>query len=378
MGRGNEETPREGMTSKVQSEKDIYFIKKTFSLARKGEGTTTPNPLVGALLVKNQKIISYGYHRQAGEFHAEIKALGAAKESLRGATLYVNLEPCCHFGRTPPCVDEIIKRGIKRVVIAVADPNPKVKGKSIKKLRKAGVQVEVGISKDEACSLNEIFFKNMKKKEPFVIAKVAQSLDGKIATSEGVSQWITSSLSRKFAKSLRDKYDCILIGANTLRKDDPHLNGLKKIPYKAVISSSLNLPLDSYLLQNNPHKVIIFTADKNRSKRKKFSAEVKIFFLKENKGRLPIKKILKILYSLGIMSVFLEGGAQTLGRFFTEKVVDKALFFISPKIIGGSRALGSIGAEGFSVLSSCPRLKNSKIKRIGKDILIWGYPDFLL
>ncbi|MCK4519900.1 MAG: bifunctional diaminohydroxyphosphoribosylaminopyrimidine deaminase/5-amino-6-(5-phosphoribosylamino)uracil reductase RibD, partial [Candidatus Omnitrophica bacterium] len=164
------------MTSKAQSKKDIYFLKKTFSLAKKGEGTTTPNPLVGALLVKNQKIISSGYHCRAGELHAEIKALKSAKESLKGATLYINLEPCCHFGRTPPCVDEIIRTGIKRVVIAVADPNPKVKGKSIKKLKKAGIQVEVGISKDEACSLNEVFFKNMKKKEPFVVAKVAQSL----------------------------------------------------------------------------------------------------------------------------------------------------------------------------------------------------------
>ena len=378
MGKGNEESLREGMTSKAQSKKDIYFLKKTFSLAKKGEGTTTPNPLVGALLVKNQKIISSGYHCRAGELHAEIKALKSAKESLKGATLYINLEPCCHFGRTPPCVDEIIRTGIKRVVIAVADPNPKVKGKSIKKLKKAGIQVEVGISKDEACSLNEVFFKNMKKKEPFVVAKVAQSLDGKITTSRGASQWITSPSSRKFSKSLRDKYDCVLIGANTFRKDDPHLNGSKKIPYKAVISSGLNLPLDSYLLQKSPHKVIIFTADKNKSKRKKFPAEVKIFFLKENKGRLPIKKILKILYSLGIMSVFLEGGAQTLGRFFMNKAVDKAFFFISPKIIGGNTALSSVGAEGFSTLSSCPRLKNLKIKRIDKDILIWGYPNFLV
>ena len=362
--------------SKTQSKQDIYFLKKTFSLARKGEGFTSPNPLVGALLVKNGKIISYGYHCQAGLPHAEIKALRAVSESLKGTTLYVNLEPCCHFGRTPPCVDEIIRRGIKRVVIAVADPNPEVKGKSIKKLKKAGIQVEVGISKDEACSLNEVFFKNMEKKEPFVAAKVAQSLDGKIATGKGVSRWITSSSSREFAKSLRDKYDCVLIGANTLTKDDPHLEGLKKIPYKAVISSRLNLPLNSYLLRKTPHKLLVFTSDKNRSKRKKFSAEVKIFFLKENKGWLPVKKILKIFYSLGIMSVFLEGGSQTLGRFFMNKAVDKAFFFISPKIIGGNTALSSVGAEGFSTPDSCPQLKNLKIKRLGKDILIWGYPQY--
>lgn len=364
------------MIAKFQAQKDIYFLKKTFSLAKKGEGKTAPNPLVGAILVKNQKIISCGYHHQAGKPHAEIEAFKAAKENLKGATLYVNLEPCCHFGRTSPCVDDIIKRGIKRVVIAITDPNPQVSGKAIKKLKKAGIQVEVGMLKDDARNLNEVFFKNMEKKEPFVVAKIAQSLDGKIATTGGVSQWITSSSSRKFAKSLRDKYDCVLIGANTFRKDNPRLDGLKKTPYKAVISSRLDLPLDSYLFQKNPHKLIIFTSDKNKNKRKNFSPQVQIFFLKESKGQLPVRKILKILYSLGIMSVFLEGGSETLGKFFIKKAVDKAFFFVSPKIIGGKAALGSVGAEGFTALNFCPQLKDFKIKKIDNDILIWGYPVF--
>ncbi|NQT28271.1 MAG: bifunctional diaminohydroxyphosphoribosylaminopyrimidine deaminase/5-amino-6-(5-phosphoribosylamino)uracil reductase RibD, partial [Candidatus Omnitrophica bacterium] len=319
---------------KVESKQDLYFLKKTFSLAKRAEGFTSPNPLVGALFVKKNKILSFGYHRKSGGPHAEVEAIRVAKKSLSGSTLYINLEPCCHFGRTGPCVDEIIKRGIKRAVIATADPNPKVNRKSIRKLRKAGIKVEVGLCKKEAEKLNETFFKNIREKKPFVVAKVAQSLDGKIATQKGISQWITSSSSRKFSKKLRDRYDCVLIGANTLIKDNPGLDGLDKSPFKAVISPRLNIPLDSYLLKNNPHKLIIFTSDKSRFKRKKISSEVKVFFLKEEKGWLPVKKILKILYSLGIMSVFIEGGSQTIGQFFIKREIDKVFFFIAPKIIG--------------------------------------------
>lgn len=361
---------------KAEPKQDLCFLKKTLSLARRGEGFTSPNPLVGALFVKNNEILSYGHHRKAGEPHAEVEAIRAAKKNLSGSTLYINLEPCCHFGRTGPCVDEIIKRGIKRVVIAIADPNPGVNGKSIRKLRKAGIKVEVGLCRREARELNETFFKNIRQKKPFVVAKVAQSLDGKIATQKGISQWITSSSSRKFSKKLRDKYDCVLIGANTLIKDNPGLDGLKKSPFKAVISPRLNIPLDSYLLKKNPDKLIIFTSDKSKLRRKKIPDKVKIFFLKEDKGWLPIEKILKILYSLGIMSVFIEGGSQTLGQFFIKREVDKVFFFIAPKIIGGEGALTSIGAKGFSTPDSCPQLKDFRIKKIGKDVLIWGYPQY--
>ncbi len=360
----------------AQRKEDIYFLQKTFSLARRGEGFTSPNPLVGAILVKHKRIISCGYHRQAGKPHAEIKAIKAAKESLNGVTLYINLEPCCHFGKTPPCVDEIIKSGIKRVVIGVSDPNPKVIGKSIKKLRKAGVKVVLGLCQDEACRLNEVFFKNMKENGPFVVAKVAQSLDGKIATKAGTSQWITSSASRRLSKSLRDKYDCVLVGANTFTKDNPHLDGLRRIPYKVVVSARLNLALNSYILQKTPEKLIIFTSDKNKIRRRKLPRSVKVFFLKENKGVLSVRKILRTLYSLKIMSVFIEGGSYTLGQFFQKKAVDKAFFFIAPKVIGGSRALGSVGAEGFANLKASPYLENLKLKRINQDILIWGYPRY--
>ncbi|MCM8831237.1 MAG: bifunctional diaminohydroxyphosphoribosylaminopyrimidine deaminase/5-amino-6-(5-phosphoribosylamino)uracil reductase RibD, partial [Candidatus Omnitrophica bacterium] len=191
-------------------EKDLFFLKKTFQLAKKAEGFTSPNPLAGALFVKNNKIIASGFHKKAGAAHAEIEAIKNSSVSLRGSTLYVNLEPCYHFGKTPPCVDEIIKRGIKRVVVSNIDPNPRVNGKSIKKMRENNIEVKVGLCRKEGKVLNEVFFKNMKKNLPFVTVKVAQSLDGKIATRRGASKWITEKRARLYSRSLRDKYDAVL------------------------------------------------------------------------------------------------------------------------------------------------------------------------
>lgn len=357
-------------------EKDFFFIKKTFSLAMKGEGNTSPNPLVGAVIVKGDKIISSGYHKKCGEAHAEAEAINKAKVSLRGTSLYLNLEPCCHFGRTPPCVDAIIRAKIKRAVISVIDPNPLINGKSVAKLREAGIEVELGVGKEAAVRLNEVFFKNMKEKRPFVAVKAAQSLDGKIAARRGASKWITSAGSREFAKSLRDKYDCVLVGINTVIKDNPRLKGLKKNPYKAVIDPQLNIPLNSNLVKENPDKLIIFASDKTKHK-KKIPSSVKVFFIKEEKGRIILRKALEVLYRLGIMSVFVEGGADTLGGFFDQKIADKVYFFIAPKIIGGKEALSSVGGKGFISPDRCCDIKEYDIKRFsGGDILISGYPSY--
>ncbi|MFA5272150.1 MAG: bifunctional diaminohydroxyphosphoribosylaminopyrimidine deaminase/5-amino-6-(5-phosphoribosylamino)uracil reductase RibD, partial [Candidatus Omnitrophota bacterium] len=353
---------------------DIYFLRQTFLLASKAEGLTSPNPLVGAIIVKNNKIISCGFHKKAGGAHAEIEAIKKAKQNLRGATLYINLEPCCHFGKTPPCVDEIIKTGIKQAVISTVDPNPKICGNSIKKMKAAGIKISLGLLKDEAEKINEVFFKNMKENRAFVVAKVAQTLDGKIATSAGVSKWITTESSRKFAKSLRDKYDSILVGINTVLKDNPRLNGLKKIPYKVVIDPHLRIDKKSFIVRNHPEKLIIFTSKK--AKTRKAYKDVRIFAIDEKKGKLDLNVMLKILFNLGIASCFVEGGSQTLGNFLDEKLIDKMHFFISPKIVGGKNALTSIGAKGYETLSQSPHLKEIEIKRIGQDILITGYPCY--
>lgn len=355
---------------------DSAYLNETFKLARRGEGFTSPNPLVGAVIVKNFRVISRGYHRKAGSPHAEIEAIRKAKENLKGSTLYVNLEPCCYFGRTPPCVDEIIRNRIKRVVIASVDPNPRVRGRSIARLKKAGVKVSVGRLAEEARKLNAIFFKNMKESRPFVAVKTAQSLDGKIATRKGESKWITTPSSRQCVRTLRDRYDCVLIGANTLRQDNPRLDGSKKVPFKAVIARKLDFPGGLRLFRQNPDKLIIFASLANRKKGPKIPSGARIFFLKEKEGWISLKGILNILYSLGIMSVFVEGGSDTAGRFFLEKLADRAYFFIAPRIIGGNTATVSVGAEGFSSLKTCPHLEDLSVERIDKDILITGCPRY--
>lgn len=355
-------------------DKDVYFLKKTFKLAKKGEGTVSPNPLVGAIFVKKGKVIAEGYHQRCGAPHAEIEAINKASFSLAGSALYVNLEPCCHFGRTPPCVDEIIKRKVKRVVIATADPNPRVGGKSIVKLRQAGISVRIGLCREEARRLNEVFFKNMREKAPFVVIKTAQSLDGKIAARTGLAKWITSSASRRRAKSLRDKYDCVLVGINTVIADDPCLCGLRKTPYKVIIDPYLKMPLSAKMLREDPDKVIIFSLQKSGKIKKKFPRGVRVFFMPAYAGRIKVRDVLKKLYNLDIMSVFVEGGAQTIGAFFDEKVVDKVYFFIAPKIIGGRQAIASVGGRGVSSPERSFFLKDAAVERVGEEILVSGYP----
>jgi len=354
------------------AKQDINFLEKTLTLAGRAEGYTSPNPMVGAVIVKNNREISCGFHKKSGLPHAEVEAINNTKVNVSGATLYVNLEPCCHFGKTPPCVDKIISSKIKRVVVATKDPNPVVCGKSINKLKKAGIKVSVGLLKEKASRLNEVFFKNMKEKRPFVAVKLAQSLDGKIAAANGSSKWITGEKSRKFARRLRDKYDCILVGINTVVKDNPRLNGFKKNPYKAVIDPALRISRNSCLIKNNSQKLIIFASEK--AKKKSFR-NAKVFFIGEENGKLPVKKILSALYQNGITSVFVEGGSETAAKFFEEKLADKIYFFLSPKILGGKKALASIGGKGFP-LKDCPQVNDMMIEKIGQDILITGYPDY--
>lgn len=352
--------------------KEKLFLAQAIKLAECSRGCTSPNPLVGAVLVKGNKVIGRGFHRCAGAFHAEIEAMRKVKGALRGATLYVNLEPCFHWGRTPPCVDAIISGGIKKVVISTKDPNPKVSGRSIAKLRKAGIRVVTGVMAKEAEKLNEIFFTNMRKKRPFVVAKVAQSLDGKITTRTGRSKWITSQKARMYARGLRDMYDAVLIGIGTAIKDNPKLNGVRKTPSKIIIDPQLRVSLSSILVKKSPKKLIVFHSSRaSKSKKMKLAKKgVRLFVFKH------VRDILKILYKLEIMSVFVEGGADTLGRFFDAKLIDKVHVFYAAKIIGGKDALSSIGAKGVISPSQAIFIKDLEIKRIGRDLLLTGYPVY--
>lgn len=352
---------------------DQFFLKETLKLAKKGMGWTNPNPMVSAVLVKNGRIIGKGYHKKVGFPHAEIEAIKSSKESVEGATLYVNLEPCSHFGRTPPCVDVVIKAKIARIVCSTLDPNPKVHGKGVAILKKAGVEVSVGILEDQARLLNEAFFTFHEKKRPFVALKFAASLDGKIATKTGESKWITNEKARVYARKLRSEYQAVLAGINTIIKDNPHLGVRikgKKDPLRIILDSQLKMPLNSKALRDK--NVFIATTtkvDKNKlSRLKKMGIEVAIF----EGTRVPIPNLLKELKERGIISILVEGGKQILGSFVDQKIVDKVYAFYAPIIIGGDKAVNTVGGEGVNFMKDSLHLKSVSFQNFDDNLLVTG------
>jgi len=356
--------------------KDEDYIRKTFRLAEKARGKTSPNPMVGCVIVKKGRVIAEGFHRRAGLPHAEIEALNNAEGDVKGAVMYLNLEPCFHWGRTPPCVDRIISSGIKKVVISVKDPNPEVKGKSITKMRKEGIEVVSGVLEKEAVQFNEVFFKNMREGLPFVAAKTAQTLDGRTANSKGKSKWITSSYARNYARKLRGVYDAVLAGANTVRKDNPRLTCPVKKMVKVMLSSSLDIPLNARLFREA--KVVYIFTKKGLPVRKlnRFKNKAEVFEIAGSGFSLNLKRVLRKLYSLGIMSLFVEGGSSVLGSFFDAKLVDKLYVFTAPKIMGKRQAIGAISGRGNVAVNNLVRINDFRITPLGKDYLFSGYPVF--
>jgi len=360
---------------------DRSFMKLALGLARRGMGRTSPNPIVGAVIVKNGRIIGKGYHERAGLEHAEIRAIKSAGKGAAGSTLYVNLEPCDHFGKTPPCTGAIIKSGIKRVVAAMRDPNPINNGKGFKRLRGAGVSVTSGVLEDEARSLNEAFIKYITTGAPFVIVKTAQSLDGKIAAKTGDSRWITGEKSRRYVHELRHNADAVMVGVNTVIRDDPLLTsrtgrGGDKQPLKVIVDSKLKIPETAKIFsRHSPAKVILATtkkAPKSKIDRlKKMGCDILI--LKQKNGRVDLRQMMNVLGKMGIVNVLVEGGGELTGSLADEKLVDKFLFFISPKIIGGRDAKGPVEGEGVKKVSQALILKNIRYKNFRDDLLIEGY-----
>lgn len=356
-------------------DEDIYFIKETLKLAKKGLGWVNPNPMVGAIVVKNGRIIAKGYHKKSGLPHAEIEAIKRYPQSLKGTSLYVNLEPCTHFGKTPPCVDAIIKAGIGKVVVATLDPNPKVSGKGIAKLQKNGIKTAVGILENESRKLNETFFAYHEKKRPFIAIKFASSLDGKIATSLGDSKWITNEKARLFARELRSKYQAILVGINTVLKDNPNLGVRikgKKDPLRIILDPTLKIPLDSNLLRDT--NILIATTESANQKKKKMLEEKGILFLVFKGKTIPLPKLLDKLKEKEIISILVEGGGKVLGSFMDNKLVDKVYAFHAPIIIGGEKAVGAIGGKGANTIEKALHLKKISFKRFGDNLLTIGYP----
>jgi diaminohydroxyphosphoribosylaminopyrimidine deaminase/5-amino-6-(5-phosphoribosylamino)uracil reductase len=364
--------------------KDEEFMRMTLSLARKGVGTTSPNPMVGALIVKGQKIVGEGYHKKAGMPHAEVVALEAAGPAARGATLYVNLEPCCHQGRTPPCVGAIIKAGIKKVVVAMRDPNPLVLGKGIEQLKRAGIDVKVGLLEAEARQLNEAFVTVKEQNRPFILMKAATSLDGKIATKIGESRWISNEESRKYANKLRSTMDGVMVGINTVILDNPMLvprmTKPKRYPVRIVLDSKLRIPLTCQLVKTaDRFRTMIFALNDARTEKesrlKSMSVEVVRVGPGDN-GRISLAEVCKGLVERDITSVLLEGGGELNSSLLKEGFVDKIVFFYAPKIIGGKEAPASVMGKGIAKISNAMPLERVQVRRFGQDILVEGYVKY--
>ncbi|MCX5697620.1 MAG: bifunctional diaminohydroxyphosphoribosylaminopyrimidine deaminase/5-amino-6-(5-phosphoribosylamino)uracil reductase RibD [Candidatus Omnitrophica bacterium] len=354
-----------------------YYMKLAMRLALKAKGKTAPNPMVGAVVVKNGKIIGRGYHEKAGAAHAEVKALEKAGKNALGARLYVTLEPCAHFGRTPPCVDKIISSGIKEVYVGMIDPNPVNNGKGIQALKKHHIKVEVGILQDRLKMMNEAFIKYITRGLPLVTVKVAQSLDGKIATSGGDSKWITSDKARVYAHRLRKDFDAIMVGVNTVLRDNPWLDPWfsKKDLIKVIVDTQLSTPPGANIFSRKS-SVIIATlpspAGQETENRQMLAQKARILEVKERAGQVNLRDLLKKLAQQGILSILVEGGGTLIGSLFDEGLVDKALFFVSPKVLGGKDAISSVEGKGVSRVDKAIKVKEARVRRIGPDFLIEG------
>jgi len=358
------------------------FMQRALELARLGEGQVNPNPLVGAVVVKDGKIIGEGYHQKFGGPHAEAFALEAAGKEAKGADLYVNLEPCVHYDKkTPPCVDKIINSDIKRVYVAMRDPNPKVSGKGIKKLKEAGIAVEEGILEERAKKLNEIYCKFITTGRPFVLLKMAMTADGKIASKTGDSKWISSEESRLMVHKLRNKYAAVLVGVNTVLKDDPQLT-VREIegrdPWRIVLDSQGRIPLRAKILQaKSEAKTIIATTAKMprdvEAALKERGSKVEVWRLPAKDGKVDLVSLIEKLAALGIDSLLVEGGATVAASFLKENLVDKIMLFIAPKIIGGREALTPVEGEGLAKIEDAFSLKDVSVNMVDNDVVYEAY-----
>ncbi len=357
---------------------DEKYIRYCFELAKKSLGKTSPNPIVGAVIVYKNKIIAEGYHTEYGKPHAEVEAINNAikkgyKDLLYKSTLYVNLEPCCHWGKTPPCVNKIIDVGIKRVVCSMYDPNPKVNSKGIKILQNKGIKCKVGILKDEAKQLNKFYIKWITKKLPYITIKSAITLDGKIATVLGESKWISSKESRNYVYKLRSIYDAVLVGINTVLKDNPKLtsHNFGRNPLRVVvgdITKFFNI-YDKYNVFKDENKTFFFTPESKLTEIiiKKFN-NVEIFEFKEKK--ILLKKVLYYLAEKGISSVLVEGGGETNWNFISENLVDEFILIVAGKIFGGRNAKTWVEGDGVKFPKKAYKIKFLSIEQINKDFII--------
>ena len=360
---------------------DEKYMRLAMQLAGNAIGRTSPNPLVGAVIVKDNRVVGCGWHRKAGTPHAEVHALNQAGELAQGADVYVTLEPCAHYGKTPPCSKALVEAKVKNVYGGLLDVNPKVAGKGFKILEDAGIHVEYGFLQDELRKQNEVFFKWIEHKKPFIVLKAAMTLDGKIATVTGQSKWITNETSRAYGYKLRDIYDGIMVGINTVIEDNPMLTARVdggKNPIRIVVDSSLKIDINANVVQDKSAKTIVATTDKaDKDKILKLQAQdVDVIVVdKDENDKVDIEKLLDILGQQNICSILVEGGATLSGSFVAKKLVDKVYFFIAPKIVGGKEAKTPVAGTGILNLQEALALKDIQIEKLEEDILIIGRVD---
>jgi len=355
---------------------DEKYMRLALALAKKGAGHTSPNPAVGAVIVKNGRVVGSGYHKRCGSAHAEVNALAMAGAAAGGATLYVTMEPCNHFGRTPPCTEAIIAGGIKNVIIAMKDPNPVTNGRGIRTLHRHGIKTAVGLFKEEAAALNRPFIKSVTRKLPFVTVKIAESLDGKIATRTGDSRWITGEDSRRYVHKLRGMADAVMVGAHTAAKDDPLLLcGIKgaRQPARIIVDSGLKTPPGLKIFRTSSVSPVILAATGAASlaRAKRYQKKgARVLFLRAKCGRVDLKDLFRKLAGMGIIDVLVEGGGTLIANIVEERLADRFLFFIAPKIIGGAAAVTSVEGKGVARIRQAVTFSEIAVKKFKKDILI--------
>lgn len=365
----------DGLKNTTDMEQDRQYMKMALELAQKGMGFTAPNPMVGAVIVKNGRIIGQGYHRKYGGLHAEREALAACTEEPKGASIYVTLEPCCHYGKQPPCVNAILEAGIRRVIIGSSDPNPLVAGKGIRILKDHGIEVTENILKEESDKLNEAFFYYIQNKKPYVVMKYAMTMDGKIAAYTGESKWVTGEAARIHVQKQRLKYTGIMVGVGTVLADDPMLTCRlenSRNPVRIICDSHLRTPLTSKIVRTAVTiPTIIASSSKDQQKIKNYEElGCQVLYVPEKNGHIDLNRLMELLGAAKIDSILLEGGGSLNWSALESGIVQKVQTYIAPKLFGGEEAKTPVEGKGFPDPASAVLLKNSEITRLGDDLLI--------
>lgn len=357
------------------TQQERAWMRRALALAARGRGSVEPNPVVGCVLVRDGKIVGEGYHRRYGGPHAEVNALKAAGRLARGATAYVTLEPCCHHGKTPPCTDALIAAGIKRVVAAMRDELPPVSGRGVRVLRKAGIQVRIGLCQQQARHLNGPYLKRKETGRPWVILKWAQSIDGKIATRTGDSKWISGAESRRYAHKLRGRVDAIVVGVATVIADDPALTCRhgrpRRTASRVVIDPKLRTPPDAQLIRTAGKVPTIIVTDRRQigsaKARRLAKLGVEILGLRSSRSGLDLNGLLKEFGRRRMTNIMVEGGGRTLGAFLDAGLADEAVVFVSRRLIGGRQAPSALSGQGPARIADSPRPTWTKLTHCGKD-----------